>query len=129
MLTKTPSMHHVFEIIRLVAPTEATVVIEGETGTEKEAVASAIHSQSPRQQGPFVTISCDALPEAQIETELFGYEEGVFTGTRQSRQGKIELANGGTLFLDDIESLSVIMQAKLLRVLEEQKIQLPGGGH
>jgi DNA-binding NtrC family response regulator len=129
MLIKTPIMHHVFEIIRLVAPTEATVVIEGETGTEKEAVASAIHSQSPRQQGPFVTISCDALPEAQIETELFGYEEGVFTGTRQSRQGKIELANGGTLFLDDIESLSVIMQAKLLRVLEEQKIQLPGGGH
>jgi DNA-binding NtrC family response regulator len=129
MLTKTPTMHHVFEIIRLVAPTEATVVIEGEPGTEKEAVASAIHNQSPRQQGPFVTINCAALPEAQIEHALFGNEEDAFTEAHQPRAGKIELANGGTLFLDDIESLSVIMQTKLLRVIEQQKTQRLGGSH
>jgi len=129
VLTKTPSMNHVFEIIRLAAPTEATVVIEGEPGTEKEAVASAIHNQSSRQQGPFITISCAALPEGQIENELFGYEEDTVTGAHPPKAGKIELANGGTLFLDGIENLSVIMQTKLLRVFEEQKIQRLGGGH
>src|SRR5215470_17120100 len=126
MFTKTATMHHVFEIIRLVAPTEATVVIEGEPGTEKEAVASAIHYQSPRQQGPFVMISCAAFPDAQIENELFGYERDADTGNHRARIGKIELGAGGTLFLDDIETLSLVMQTKLLRVLEEQKIQRPG---
>jgi DNA-binding NtrC family response regulator len=120
-------MHYVFEIIRLVAPTEATVVIEGEAGTEKEAVASAIHHQSPRQRGPFVVISCAAFPDTQIENELFGYERDAAPGGRQPRIGKIELAAGGTLFLDDVESLSLITQAKLLRVFEEQRIQRPGG--
>ena len=127
MLSKTPTMEHIFDTIRLVAPTEATVVIEGEPGTEKRAVANAIHQQSARQQGPFLMISCAALPDRQIESDLFGYETGPSTSDARPKRGQIELASGGTLFLDDIESLSLIMQAKLLRVLEEQSMQRIGG--
>jgi len=99
MLTKTPSMNHVFEIIRLVGPTEATVVIEGEPGTEKEAVASAIHNQSPRQEGPFMTISCAALPEGQIENELFGYEEDTVTGLIHRGRERLNSPMGEHSFL------------------------------
>ena len=128
MLSKNPEIHRVFEIIRMVSSTDTTVLIEGETGTGKELVASAIHYQSARRDGPFVTINCAGIPETLLESELFGYERGAFTGADQARPGKIELANGGTLFLDEIESMSVAMQAKLLRVLEARKVQRLGGG-
>jgi len=128
MLSKNPEIHRVFEIIRMVSSTDTTVLVEGETGTGKELVASAIHYQSARRDGPFVTINCAGIPETLLESELFGYERGAFTGADQARPGKIELANGGTLFLDEIESMSVAMQAKLLRVLEAKKVQRLGGG-
>ena len=126
ILSKTPEMHRVFEIIRMLANTDTTVLVEGETGTGKELVATAIHYQSGRRRGPFVTINCAGFPESLLESELFGYEKGAFTGAEHSRAGKIELANGGTLFLDEIESISVVMQGKLLRVLQDQKVQRLG---
>jgi DNA-binding NtrC family response regulator len=126
MLSKTTEMHRVFEVIRLVAGTDATVLVEGETGTGKELVASAIHHQSPRRNGPFVPINCAGFPETLLESELFGYERGAFTGANQSRLGKIELAHRGTLFLDEIESMPLSMQAKLLLVLQDQKVQRLG---
>ena len=127
MISKTPEMHRVFEVIRMVSGTDITVVVEGETGTGKELVASAIHHQSPRREGPFLTINCAGFPESLLESELFGCEKGAFTGAHQARAGKIELANTGTLFLDEIESISLTMQAKLLRVLEDRRIQRLGG--
>jgi DNA-binding NtrC family response regulator len=126
MLSKTPEMHGVFEIIRMVAPTDSTVVVEGETGTGKELVASAIHDHSLRREGAYVTINCGALPEMLLESELFGYERGAFTGANQARAGKIELADGGTLFLDEIENMPLSMQAKLLLVLNNKKVQRLG---
>jgi transcriptional regulator with PAS, ATPase and Fis domain len=120
-------MHQVFETIRMVAPTDGTVVVEGETGTGKELVASAIHHQSPRRDGPFVTINCGGFPESLLESELFGYERGAFTGAAQARAGKIEMADGGTLFLDEIENMPLSMQAKLLLVLSDQRVQRLGG--
>ena len=126
MLSKTPEMHRVFEIIRMVAPTDSTVVVEGETGTGKELVASAIHDHSLRREGAYVTINCGALPEGLLESELFGYERGAFTGADQARAGKIELADGGTLFLDEIENMPLSMQSKLLLVLNNNKVQRLG---
>ncbi len=126
MLSKTPEMHRVFEIIRMVAPTDSTVVVEGETGTGKQLVASAIHAHSLRGEGAYVTINCGALPEMLLESELFGYERGAFTGADQPRAGKIELADGGTLFLDEIENMPLSMQAKLLLVLNNKKVQRLG---
>jgi transcriptional regulator with PAS, ATPase and Fis domain len=111
----------------MVSATDVTVLVEGETGTGKELVASAIHLQSPRRKGPFIPINCAGVPETLLESELFGYERGAFTGAEQSRPGKIELAHGGTLFLDEIESMSLAMQAKLLLVLQDQKVQRLGG--
>lgn len=127
MLSKTAEMHRVFEIIRMVSGTDMTVVVEGETGTGKELVASAIHHQSSRRDGPFITINCAGFPETLLESELFGYERGAFTGADQARPGKIELAHGGTLFLDEIESIPLVMQAKLLLVLQNQKVLRLGG--
>lgn len=127
MLSKTQEMHRVFEIIRMVSSTDMTVVVEGETGTGKELVASAIHHQSPRRNGPFITINCAGFPETLLESELFGYERGAFTGADQARSGKIELAHGGTLFLDEIENMSISMQTKLLLVLQDQRVQRLGG--
>jgi two-component system, NtrC family, response regulator AtoC len=127
MLSKTAEMHRLFEIIRMVAPTEMTVLIEGETGTGKELVASAVHYHSNRSKRPFVTINCTGFPETLLESELFGYEKGAFTGADHAKAGKIELAHTGTLFLDEIESMSVVMQGKLLRVLEDQKVHRLGG--
>ena len=127
MLSRTPEMHQVFETIRMVAPTDGTVVVEGETGTGKELVASAIHHQSPRRDGPFITINCGGVPESLLESELFGYERGAFTGADQARAGKIEMAHGGTLFLDEIENMPLTMQAKLLLVLSDQRVQRIGG--
>jgi len=127
ILSKTAEMHKVFETVRMVSSTDMTVLIEGETGTGKELLAGVIHYQSPRREGPLVTINCAGVPETLLESELFGYERGAFTGADQARAGKIELAQNGTLFLDEIESISLAMQAKLLRVLEDQKIQRLGG--
>lgn len=127
MLSRTPEMHQVFETIRMVAPTDGTVVIEGETGTGKELVASAIHHQSQRRDGPFITINCGGVPEPLLESELFGYERGAFTGADQARAGKIEMADEGTVFLDEIENMSLTMQAKLLLVLSHQRVQRLGG--
>jgi DNA-binding NtrC family response regulator len=126
MLSRTTEMHRVFETIRMVAETDATVVIEGETGTGKELVATAIHHQSTRKAGPFVAINCAGVPDTLLESELFGYERGAFTGADYARGGKIELSHGGTLFLDEIESMPLSMQAKLLLVLENQKVQRLG---
>jgi len=127
MLSKTPEMHRVFELIRMVAGTDVTVLVEGETGTGKELVASAIHHESDRKHGPLVTINCAGVPDTLLESELFGYERGAFTGADQARPGKIEVANGGTLFLDEIESMSLAMQAKLLLVLQDHMVQRLGG--
>jgi transcriptional regulator with PAS, ATPase and Fis domain len=103
-----------------------TVVIAGESGTGKELVARAIHFQGKRKAGRFVAINCAAVPEPLLESELFGYERGAFTGAMQDRVGKVELSNGGTLFLDEVESIPLAMQAKLLRVLEERAIERLG---
>jgi DNA-binding NtrC family response regulator len=127
MISQTPEMHRVFELIRIAAPTDMTVLIHGETGTGKELVANAIHYHSGRRRGPFVAINCAGFPENLLESELFGYEKGAFTGADEGKQGKIALADGGTLFLDEIESMSLSMQAKMLRVLEDRKVRRLGG--
>jgi DNA-binding NtrC family response regulator len=127
MLSNTPEMHRVFEIIRRAAPTNMTILVQGETGTGKELVASAVHHHSSRRDGPFVAINCAGLPETLLESELFGHEKGAFTSADHAKVGKIELASGGTLFLDEIQSISLPIQGKLLRVLEEQKLQRLGG--
>lgn len=127
MLSKTPEMHRLFEMVRMVAPTDMTVLIEGETGTGKELVASAVHYHSCRNNGPLITVNCGGLPETVLESELFGAEQGALGGADQSKPGQFELAHGGTLFLDEIESLSCVMQAKLLRVFEDQRFRRLGG--
>jgi transcriptional regulator with PAS, ATPase and Fis domain len=111
----------------LVAATQATVFLQGESGTGKEVVARYIHRASPRKDGPFVAINCAALPEALLESELFGYERGAFTGAQQSKPGQIELACGGVLFLDEVSEMSPAAQAKFLRVLQEREFQRLGG--
>ena len=129
ILSRTPEMQHVFDIIHRVALTKSTVVVEGETGTGKELVARTIHNESLRGDGPFVTINCGGLPETLLESELFGYERGAFTGAAQPKPGKIELAHGGTLFLDEVENMPLAMQIKLLLVLNDHKVQRLGSGH
>jgi DNA-binding NtrC family response regulator len=126
MLSRTPAMHEVFETIRTVSDTDMTVLVEGETGTGKELVARTIHHYSCRRLKPFIAINCAGFVESLLEGELFGYEKGAFTGADQARPGKIELAHGGTLFLDEIESISLNMQSKLLRVLEDRAVQRLG---
>jgi DNA-binding NtrC family response regulator len=123
----SPQMQAVFDRIRTVAPTEATVLIEGESGTGKERVALALHAASSRADGPFIPISCAALPESLLETELFGHERGAFTDARKERRGRFELADGGTLFLDDIDDMPLAVQVKLLRVLQERSFERVGG--
>jgi DNA-binding NtrC family response regulator len=120
------AMNLVFERVRTVAPTDATVLIQGESGTGKERIARAIHELSPRKPAPFVAISCAALPETLLEAELFGHERGAFTDARKERRGRFELANGGTLFLDDIDDMPLAVQVKLLRVLQERNFERLG---
>jgi transcriptional regulator with PAS, ATPase and Fis domain len=120
-------MQQVFEMVKVVSETNATVLITGETGTGKELVARAIHSNSPRRYGPFVATSCGALPDTLLESELFGYEKGAFTGADRMKKGRFELAHGGTLFLDEIGDISMKTQIKLLRVLQERSLSRLGG--
>jgi two-component system NtrC family response regulator len=127
MLGTSPAIQQVFSTISKVAPTDASVLIEGESGTGKELVARAIHLRSSRREGPFVAINCGAIPEALLEAELFGHEKGAFTGAHIQRKGRFEMANDGTLFLDEIGELSLGLQVKLLRFLEEQIIERIGG--
>jgi two-component system response regulator PilR (NtrC family) len=120
-------MRRVYEAIRRVAPASTTVMLRGQSGTGKELAAHAIVSLGPRRDEPFISLNCAALPETLMESELFGHDKGAFTGAHASRPGQIEQADGGTLFLDEIGSLGLALQSKLLRVLEDRKVQRLGG--
>ncbi|MBW2109034.1 MAG: sigma-54-dependent Fis family transcriptional regulator [Deltaproteobacteria bacterium] len=124
---KSKSMQAVFDVIRKVAHTKATVLITGESGTGKELIARAIHFNSPRRNKPFVAVSCAALSETLLESELFGHEKGAFTGAIAMKKGRFELADGGTLFLDEIGEVPAALQVKLLRVLEDMRFERVGG--
>lgn len=127
IIGKNHKMQEIFDLIKKVAPTDARVLIMGETGTGKELIAKAIHYNSHRKNNPFVGINCCALSETLLESELFGYEKGAFTGAYKTKKGKFEYAEGGTLFLDEIGDISASMQVKLLRVLQERKFERVGG--
>ena len=127
MLGTSPQMQAVFAFIRKVAATNAPVLLLGESGTGKEMAAAAIHRRSARKDGPFVAINCNAIPENLLESELFGHEKGAFTGAHIQRKGMMETASGGTLFLDEIGELPPAIQVKLLRFLQEQRLQRVGG--
>jgi len=127
IIAKSPKIQQVIEVIKVVAKSNATVLITGDSGTGKELVARAIHSQSYRKDKPFVAVSCAALPESLLESELFGHEKGAFTGAHAQRRGKFEGANRGTLFLDEIGEMSANIQVHLLRVLEEKEFSRVGG--
>jgi len=120
---RSPAMMKLFEILPQVADSDSTVLVEGASGTGKELFARAIHDLSPRQAKPFVAISCGALPDTLLESELFGYKAGAFTGARQDKPGRFALADGGTVFLDEIGDVSPAMQARLLRVLQEHTFE------
>jgi transcriptional regulator with GAF, ATPase, and Fis domain len=127
LIGSSSSMQTVFSLIEKIAPTEMTVLIEGETGTGKELVARAIHRKSFRNKNPFLAINCGAIPENLLEAELFGYEKGAFTSAEKQKLGKFELAQGGTVFLDEVNELPLALQVKLLRVLQEREIERIGG--
>ena len=123
----SPAWQDVLAAAVRVATTEATVFLQGESGTGKEVIARLIHQASPRKHGPFVAINCAALPEQLLESELFGYERGAFTGAQQSKAGHIELAARGVLFLDEVSEMSLTAQVKLLRFVQEREYQRLGG--
>lgn len=127
IIGESSSMKRVFEIVRKVSATDVPVLIQGESGTGKELIAKAIHRSGSRRDAPFVVINCGAIPENLLESELFGYEKGSFTGADSQRRGKIEYAAGGTLFLDEIGELPLALQVKLLRFLQEHSIERVGG--
>ena len=127
ILGRNPQMQEIFQLIRTVAETDATVLIHGESGTGKELIARAIHYNSRRKDRPFVVVSCSALPETLLESELFGHEKGAFTGAIRQRIGRFEMADGGTVFLDEIGEMSMPVQMKLLRVLQEREFERVGG--
>ncbi|MEK6758208.1 MAG: sigma-54 dependent transcriptional regulator [Deltaproteobacteria bacterium] len=123
----SPQIRHVFELIEVVAPTNMTVVLQGESGTGKELIARLIHAKSARKNGPFVALDCGTLQETLVESELFGYEKGAFTGAAERKEGHFELANNGTLFLDEVTNIKESVQLKLLRVLQERRVRHLGG--
>jgi DNA-binding NtrC family response regulator len=127
MIGQSRPMQELFDLIQDVAPTDSTVLITGETGTGKGLAAKAIHTNSPRCEGPFVIVNCGALPEHLLESELFGYQKGAFTDAKKTKKGRLELAHGGTLFLDEIGEISMRMQIDLLRVLEDRVFYRVGG--
>ncbi len=129
LISQSPKMKEVLKIIQKVSDSPSTVLITGESGTGKELVARALHNRSSRSQNSFIAINCSAIPSTLIESELFGYERGAFTGAVTSKPGRFELANHGTLFLDEIGEISQEMQAKLLRILQNSEIERVGGIH
>ncbi len=128
ILGRDRTMREIYAILEKIAPTDTTVVIEGETGTGKEVVARTIHQTSRRKDGPFMVFDCGAVPENLIESELFGHEKGSFTGAIATRQGVFEMGHGGTVFLDELGELAIDLQPKLLRVLEQREVKRVGGG-
>lgn len=127
IISSSPKMQEVFRIIKTVSVTDATVLVVGESGTGKEMVAKAIHNRSLRKDKPFVTINCGAIPETLLESELFGHEKGAFTDAQAQKKGKLEYANEGTVFLDEIGELTLPLQVKLLRFLQDHQIERIGG--
>jgi DNA-binding NtrC family response regulator len=127
MVHQSEPMRELWSLVTRVAPTDATVMILGETGTGKELVATAVHYLSPKREGPLIRVNCAALPESLLEDELFGHEKGAFTGAHARREGRFELAHGGTIFLDEIGDMSPATQAKVLRVLEGREFERVGG--
>lgn len=127
IIGESPPMRRIYETIRQIAKTGSNVLVTGESGTGKELVAKAIHRQSPRHDQPFVVVNCGGVPENLIESELFGYKKGAFTGATANRKGLVEAAQGGTLFLDEIGELSPVLQVKLLRLAQEKTIKMVGG--
>ncbi|MEO8845282.1 MAG: sigma 54-interacting transcriptional regulator [Kofleriaceae bacterium] len=127
MVGKSPAMREIFGLVEKIAPTDATVLIEGETGTGKDMIARTLHLLSPRADKPFIVVDCGAVAGTLIESELFGHEKGSFTGAVAARQGAFELAAGGTIFLDELGELSLDLQPKLLRVLEQRELRRVGG--
>ncbi|MBS0264894.1 MAG: sigma-54-dependent Fis family transcriptional regulator [Planctomycetes bacterium] len=126
LIGSSPAMQEVFRITRQVAASSATVLLTGETGTGKELIARAIHELSPRASGPYIRVNCGALSESLLESELFGHVKGAFTSAVENRTGRFEAAHGGTIFLDEIDSVSYTLQVKLLRVLQEQEFERVG---
>ncbi|HKQ64054.1 MAG TPA: sigma-54 dependent transcriptional regulator [Methylomirabilota bacterium] len=127
MIGSSPSFRRMLTLVEQVADSSATILIQGESGAGKELVARAIHERSGRRNGPFVAVNCAALPETLLESELFGYEKGAFTGAAGRKDGRFELANAGTLFLDEVADLSLVTQPKILRVLQEGEFERLGG--
>src|SRR5882757_1648752 len=123
IIGQSPNMRAIFELIQTIAPQTSRILITGESGTGKELVARAIHENSQRAQAPFITINCGAFPETLLESELFGYMKGAFTGANENRQGLFQAAHGGTLFMDEIGNMTLTMQVKLYRVLQEGKVR------
>ncbi|MDZ7767530.1 MAG: sigma-54 dependent transcriptional regulator [Melioribacteraceae bacterium] len=127
LIGKSKVMQELFEQIELVSDNEMSILIEGESGTGKEVVANAIHYNSPRKEKPFIKLSCAALNESLLESELFGHEKGAFTGAYKEKKGRFEIADGGSLFLDDVDDIPMTSQVKLLRVLQEREFERVGG--
>ncbi len=127
MIGESPEMRRVFALIDKVADADSTVLIQGESGTGKELIAQALHRQGSRRDGPFVPVNCGAIPGELLESELFGHEKGAFTHAVSTRIGRFELADGGTVFLDEISEMSPMLQVKILRVLQEKQFERVGG--
>jgi Nif-specific regulatory protein len=127
IIGKSTKMRQIFSMLETVAPTDATILVRGETGTGKELIATAVHNLSRRKNGPFIKLNCAAISETLLESELFGHEKGAFTDAKEMRKGRFELADGGTLFLDEIGDITPALQVKLLRILQEQEFERVGG--
>lgn len=127
IIGKSSKMQQIFSMLETVAPSDATILVRGETGTGKELIATAVHNLSQRKNGPYIKLNCAAISETLLESELFGHEKGAFTDAKETRKGRFELADGGTLFLDEIGDITPALQVKLLRILQEQEFERVGG--